>query len=406
MKDLPRRAASAALLALLLPGQPAALASQWVPVAGYVYADSTPLCALVLANGQTQFSCDGTGRYQLQVPLDENGRVTVMAFADGFAPFTQILPPDQAGEYQVAMIPDQQGPSLRSYASVSPSAQDGRYVLSGIVVSGSRPVCALVLANGSSVFSCGESHGQLSLDVPADDNGDITLMVFATGFQPYKKILVADPDTDEDGIVDRVDDDDDNDGLFDADDACPLLPDQRCPEPITETVLVAGREWAQVDLFTGLSWIEVNTACPDGACLPGAVLNGKDMTGWTWASASNFNRLVNHYLGADELGLGYDQLETVPGPPDEPGWFGAMARAFRYSDIHLPWSYRIVGWLPEPSTSDTPSALCPTGMVGVDTYYEGGFNLVSWYRSTSRGGQMCEEGNAGTGAWFYRDLQD
>lgn len=404
MKTSCRNIAILFLISWVLPGQPPAMASSWVSVAGYVFGGATPLCALVLVNGQTQFSCDGTGRYDLQAPLDENGLVTVMAFADGFAPFATVLPPEQASAYQVAMLPDQQSPALQAYASVVTSTQEGRFVVSGVVISGSIPVCALVLANGSSLFSCGEILGQFSLDVPPDEQGNIALMIFATGFKPYKQTLVADPDTDGDGSPDRVDDDDDSDGVFDSDDVCPLLPHGDCPEPITDTVLVDGREWAQVDLFTNLSWVELSAACPDGACLPGAVLNGRDMTGWTWASAAQLNRLINYYLGAAELGLGPDQLETTPGPSDEPYWFSAMTGAFRYSHIRLPWSYWTSGWLSELSASDTPSELCPTGAVGADTYYEGRFNLVSWYHATSSSGQACDERNAGTGAWFYRDL--
>jgi len=45
----------------------------------------------------------------------------------------------------------------------------------------------LVLANGVSMFSCGGA-GQYSLDVPLDQDGNVTLMVFAAGFKPYKEI--------------------------------------------------------------------------------------------------------------------------------------------------------------------------------------------------------------------------
>jgi hypothetical protein len=46
---------------------------------------------MVLANGQYMFSNAGTGEYELEVPLDENGQVTLFGFADGFQPFKQIL---------------------------------------------------------------------------------------------------------------------------------------------------------------------------------------------------------------------------------------------------------------------------------------------------------------------------
>jgi len=45
-----------------------------------------PICAMVLANGQYMFSCDGTGSYALNIPLDNNGQFKLQVYADGFAP--------------------------------------------------------------------------------------------------------------------------------------------------------------------------------------------------------------------------------------------------------------------------------------------------------------------------------
>ena len=53
--------------------------------------------------------------------------------------------------------------------------------------------------------------------------------------------------------------------------------------PITDTVIRGGKEWAQVDLFPGLSWNQINTVCPGGHCAAGGELLHYDMTGWTWA---------------------------------------------------------------------------------------------------------------------------
>jgi cyclophilin family peptidyl-prolyl cis-trans isomerase len=49
----------------------------------------TPICAMVLANGQFMFTCDGTGSYTLNIPLDSNGQYKLQVYADGFAPITQ-----------------------------------------------------------------------------------------------------------------------------------------------------------------------------------------------------------------------------------------------------------------------------------------------------------------------------
>jgi hypothetical protein len=49
----------------------------------------TPVCAIVLANGQFMFSCDGSGSYAMTIPLDNNGQYKLQVYADGFAPSIQ-----------------------------------------------------------------------------------------------------------------------------------------------------------------------------------------------------------------------------------------------------------------------------------------------------------------------------
>ena len=56
-----------------------------------VQDSQTPICAMVLANGQYTFSCDGTGSYMLRIPLDTNGRFKLQVYADGFAPTIQTF---------------------------------------------------------------------------------------------------------------------------------------------------------------------------------------------------------------------------------------------------------------------------------------------------------------------------
>jgi hypothetical protein len=74
---------------------------------------------------------------------------------------------------------------------------------------------------------------------------------------------------------------------------------------ITDTVTVNGTTWAQVDLFGGLSWNDINAVCPGGICGSGT-LNGFDMAGWIWAGTEETNSLFNHYIGIAELGPGPD----------------------------------------------------------------------------------------------------
>jgi hypothetical protein len=34
------------------------------------------------------FSCDGSGSYKINIPLDDNGQFKLQVYADGFAPYT------------------------------------------------------------------------------------------------------------------------------------------------------------------------------------------------------------------------------------------------------------------------------------------------------------------------------
>ena len=67
------------------------------------------------------------------------------------------------------------------------------------------------------------------------------------------------------------------------------------PIPDGDTIIVENRKWAQVDLFTNLSWNDVNQVCPGGICGPGK-LNGYDMAGWRWATQDDANDLFNFYI--------------------------------------------------------------------------------------------------------------
>lgn len=51
----------------------------------------TPVCAMVLANGQHTFSCDGTGNYKLNIPLNTNGQFKLQVYAEGYAPIVQTF---------------------------------------------------------------------------------------------------------------------------------------------------------------------------------------------------------------------------------------------------------------------------------------------------------------------------
>ena len=175
-----------------------AYAATWVPVPGSVRtANGTPICAMVLANGQYMFSCDGTGAYNLTVPLDSNGQITLFSFADGFAPFrTTILP--AALPVAARMLPIQMetaapdSPLIATTRNMQCASTPSWVHITGTVESYSRqPLCAMVLANGQQMFTCGDSEGNYDLTVPVDENGQVTLFGFADGFQPYRDTFIA-----------------------------------------------------------------------------------------------------------------------------------------------------------------------------------------------------------------------
>ena len=64
-----------------------------IDIAGKVLQQDsqTPLCAMVLANGQHMFSCDGSGTYAMNIQLDNNGQFKLQVYADGFAPTIQTF---------------------------------------------------------------------------------------------------------------------------------------------------------------------------------------------------------------------------------------------------------------------------------------------------------------------------
>lgn len=74
--------------------------------------------------------------------------------------------------------------------------------------------------------------------------------------------------------------------------------------PITgaDIVTVDGSDWVQADLFTDLSWYDINAVCPSGICVSGGSLNGYDVTDLIWASVVDVQALFNYYIGAPALG--------------------------------------------------------------------------------------------------------
>lgn len=101
-------------------------------------------------------------------------------------------------------------------------------------------------------------------------------------------------DTDGDGLADYLDADDDNDGVLDVDDACPLVADPACGG---DEIVVGDQTWYQPALFIGVTWQEIDALCSGGPCT--GSLNGYDLTGWNWASVTDLASLGPFYEAVD-----------------------------------------------------------------------------------------------------------
>ncbi len=161
-------------------------ASGWVVIEGRVrLSNGTPICAMVLANGQYMFSCGGNGAYRLNVPLDSNGRITLFAFADGFAPHRWTSGPGGFPRDAVMQTADPDSPTIATTFDGQCSQPGWAWIWGSIRAVSGTPLCAMVLSNGQHMFSC-QPVGSYALHVPMDENGRGTLFGFADGFQPYK----------------------------------------------------------------------------------------------------------------------------------------------------------------------------------------------------------------------------
>jgi hypothetical protein len=169
-------------------------AGDWVSISGDITTqDGTPVCAMALANGQYMFSSNPRGKYNLSVPLNENGQVTLFAFADGFAPFKYIFTPE-GGTTDIDVMMLRAPPNSRQITLTcqfdDTAENPGWTKISGqaLAENGGTPLCAMVLANGQYMFS-NAGNGEYELEVPLDENGQVTLFGFADGFQPFKTVL-------------------------------------------------------------------------------------------------------------------------------------------------------------------------------------------------------------------------
>jgi hypothetical protein len=135
------------------------------------------------------FSCgDDQGTYDLEVPTNENCEIELQCFAAGFAPLKVYLTPEQAADYDIIMVRPEAGSQVIEITLASePGVVNPSWTrISGSVTSGGVDLCAMVLANGESMFSCGAAQGTFDMEVPLNDQGQIEFQCFAAGFEPYR----------------------------------------------------------------------------------------------------------------------------------------------------------------------------------------------------------------------------
>jgi len=162
-------------------------------------------------------------------------------------------------------------------------------------------------------------------------------------------------------------------------------------EPITDTVIVDGVEWAQVDLFDNVAKFDMGDTCPGGVC--SGVLNGFAMDGWRWAEPADVNALFDHYLSMEPDPCNEDYCT-------QPLWYRAWLQD---------------GWRPTKQTATSSRTYGFTrqsaadGQIGWRTEMIFSVPITQYYATTIGGfafytipGECTDTSISGVGGWFYR----
>ena len=81
--------------------------------------------------------------------------------------------------------------------------------------------------------------------------------------------------------------------------ASSLLAGATCGGAIAQIAYVdgQGREWRQVELLVGTTWLEVAEVCPtDGSTPCSGVVNGQSLEGWVWATDAQVTELFAEFV--------------------------------------------------------------------------------------------------------------
>lgn len=165
-----------------------------------------------------------------------------------------------------------------------------------------------------------------------------------------------------------------------------------------DSVMVDGREWAQLDIFEDISWNDINAVCPQssgGVC--DGLLEDVLLTDWVWASVDDVNELFNYFL----RGAGVSGSDLLDGPDFFIGehlsqWARNFYDAgFRVSPDVASLSRFVVGPLRDLDVNGAPriALLSDQQSFGGDSVRTD-FSIIGGSRD-----------GAYSGAWFFRSSQ-
>ena len=306
---------------------------------------------------------------------------------------------------------------------------------------------------GGGFFCAGSTAATCMVTLPGGVGGNAIIALFASGsiMPVYKDVGF---DTDNDGVADRIDEDDDNDGLLDGDDNCPLqgpnddglgCPDtdsdgvadylDACPdegflgqvyengcrfgEPITHTLVdTSGIEWAFPADFRGLDFDAIAALCPydpvSNAFPCSGELNGYDMEGWNFARTGDVYGLYTRYLEAAgqvikscDFNLGpvggcaaYDYLLLDDMVED-----GFAVQQYEYEVLPGAYYFAVAGWSINDNSDDNASkmfaAIVQVGS-SVILLDSPAFTCGSRFDEDDLACAAIANNPQYTGAWFYR----
>lgn len=163
--------------------------------------------------------------------------------------------------------------------------------------------------------------------------------------------------------------------------------------PITDTVIVGTQEWAQVSLFSNVSWNAVSTQCPGGVCSASSTLNGYDLSGWNWASVDAVQSLFNTFTGQTNLAPNqYFEINST--------WAPLFMSLFTPSSANPDGSSSVHGWSSTADLDGLGEAYAPAMLhsvnVGIPPIPPADMALGNITRSK-------DYTSPSFGAWFLRD---